>query len=301
MGEDGRPAAEWRVAYGFVPFVAIQHYNVGLPWGWSEMHPGQSRFREVDDLASKLHDQIRKTVSTAWLFAGVDAPKTTPRTTSRDSSLYQQTSTAGDRPEPGREEVPALYGPVGATAVPLVAPLDIEGVNATIGAQLEELEREYPELQMDIWTASGEASGRALRVARQRAESKVRMRRVGYDQALVRAQQMAVAIGGMRGYEGYSGFGLESYKAGDLDHSISKRPVFASDPADDAEIEMLFYQAANEAVKAGVPLEFYLQEHGWDKAKMKRLEEVLAEREQRETPAPAWNPNPPAGGEFETG
>jgi hypothetical protein len=272
-GQDG---AEWELPYGFVPLVMVRHYDVGLDWGWSEMHAGRVKFQEVDDLASKLHDQVRKMVDAPWLLSGVDKPGSTPTTTSRDSETYQEGSSALKRPYPGREEMPFLYGPVGAEAKELVANLDIAATAGVIGDLLEELERDYPELQMDIWSASAQTSGRALRVARQRAESKVRLRRVNYDDGLVAAQQMAVAIGGWRGYEEFAGFDLDSYGKGLLDHSIDKRAVFAQDPMDDTEIEEAEWRAVNEAVRAGVPLEFYLQEEkGWDEEKIRRLQQAL--------------------------
>ena len=287
-GWDGSPA-QWREEYGFVPLVVVQHYNVGLQWGWSELHAGRGKFAEVDDLASKLSDQIRKIVDAPWLMSGVQAPTTTKRTTSRDSKSYQETDAAGDRPQPGREEIPMVYGPAGAQATPLVAPLDIAGTYAYIQGILEDLERDYPELQADMATASGDASGRALRVARQRAESKVRMRRESYDNALVRAQQMAVAIGGYRGYEGYQGFGLDSYAAGALDHAIGKRPVFAQDPLDDTEIETAFWTTANEAIKAGIPLRLYLRDKGWTEEQMAALDRAIDEEDKRRAAnAPAW-------------
>ena len=48
---------------------------------------------------------------------------------------------------------------------------------------------------------------------------------------------MALAIGGFRGYEGFDGFTLDSYAAGDLDHTIPARPVFGRDPLDDLELQ----------------------------------------------------------------
>lgn len=272
--DDGR-GAEWDVPYGFVPFVMLQHNDVGLDWGWSELHAGRGKFGEADDLASKLSDQVRKSVDSPWLFSGVDKPGSTPRTTSRDNETYQATSSAADRPQPGREEVPALYGPAEAKATPLVAPLDVSATVEYIQSLLEEIERDFPELRADIYTASGDASGRALRVARQQAESKVRMRREGYDQALVRAQQMAVAIGGMRGY--FEGYNLESYEAGALDHSIGKRPVFAQDPMDDIEIEYEFWRAAEQAQKVGVSLPAFLGRQGMTEAQIAEfMEEIEA-------------------------
>lgn len=231
-GWHGQPP-EWEEPYGFIPLVLIQHNNVGLDWGWSEIHALRSKIHEVDDLASKLSDQIRKMVEAPWLFAGVDPPTSTPTTT--ETALTG--SAAVRRPQPGREEMSSLYAPrPEASATPLVANLDIAAVAGYINDILAEIERELPELQKDIWTASGDASGRALRIARQRVETKVRQRRPNYDDALVRAQQMAIAIGGLRGYEGFDDFDLESFDRGDLDHSIGPRPVFANDPLDELEL-----------------------------------------------------------------
>jgi hypothetical protein len=249
-------ASAWEESYGFVPLVLIQHRNVGMGWGWSEFYPALSKIREVDDLASKTSDQVRKTVDGVWLFSGMTAPKTAP-------SLAGAPPTA-DNPEPGRQELKAIYSTApGATAQALVAPLDLVGTMAHIQSILSELERDYPELRSDVATASGDASGRALRVARQRAEAKVMQRRTNYDDALVRAQQMAVAIGGLRGYEAFAGFGLDSYGRGELNHQIGDRPVFAVDPSDQAEADKMFWDTAAVAVKAGMPLGSFLRRSGW--------------------------------------
>ena len=57
------------------------------------------------------------------------------------------------------------------------------------------------------------------------AISKYQEARGNYDTGLVAAQKMAVAIGGMRGYDGYTGFSLMSLEDGSLDHQIEQRPV----------------------------------------------------------------------------
>ena len=262
---DGQPYAwngqreEWEEVYGFIPLVIIQHNNVGLDWGWAEMHPLRSKIHEVDDLSALLHDQIRKSSQAKWLATGIAEPKKEIKPTATASTVY--------RPEPDREEERMYYAKEGARITPFVAPLDIVGVAAEIKAIIEEMERDYPELQMDIWNAGSNESGRALRIARQRTETKAQARRANYDSELVRAQQMAIAIGGYRGYgEEFRGFGLDSYAAGQLDHQIGKRSVFATDPLDDLEIELTFWQAANTAMKAGFPLAIFLARQGWSEA-----------------------------------
>lgn len=234
---DGEPypwngiEASWERPYGFIPMVVIQHNDVGLPWGWSEILPGQSKFREVDDVTSKLDDQIRKLVDSPWLMSGVSKPTDSP--TVSETSL---TSTAAlNRPQPGREEVPIFYGPEGASATPLVADLEIEEVSNHISTIIKEIERDYPELRLTSLLNEnvGAVSGRALEIARQPSESKVRQRRPNYYNAMIRANQMAVTIAG---FNGYNEFNLDSFGDGRLDHSIGELPIFTSGEFDKQEL-----------------------------------------------------------------
>jgi hypothetical protein len=255
---DGKP--QWSEPYGFVPMVLIKHRNVGMDFGWSEMHPGMPDFREVDDQASLLNDQIRKIVNAGWLFSGVTPPKTDPKPGKTD----EMTSVQAGNPEGDRQNTPALYGNAGASATPLVAPMQIADVLSGIEKIIAKIERDYPELSEDIDNASGDVSGRALRINRQPVITKVKERRPNYDNALIRAQQMAVAIGGYRGYEGFKGYDLDSYAAGKLDHSIDpNRPVYEKDPLDDLEVETELWTSAKAAKDAGVPLLVFLRRQGW--------------------------------------
>ena len=254
VDRSGTARAAWQEPYGFIPLVVIQHNNVGLEWGWSELHPIRAKCQEADDLASMISDQVRKHVQPIWLMKGMKQVSLT--TSGADATT--------DIPAPGREELNALWNlPTDAKAEAMIADLDFEQALAHLSSILAEIERDVPELSPDINTASGDASGRALRVARQPVTVKVQQRRANYDDALVRAHQMAIAIGGWRGYEGYRGFGLDSYAAGALDHHIADRPVFDEDPLDEIEVRAAFWKAAGEAGKAGVSLEAFLRDAGW--------------------------------------
>jgi hypothetical protein len=248
--------AEWAEPYGFIPMVVIKHNDVGLEWGWSEFHSAHPKFREVDDIASKLSDQIRKMVDSAWLMSGVNKP-------AREKAKAESTDATISNPEPGREEIPVFYGPLGASATPLIAPLDISATTNYLASLLKILEQDYPELSSDIHNVQGDISGRALRINQMPVENKVKERRPNYDDALVRIHQMAVAIGGFRGYVGFDGFDLDSYGAGMLDHQIADRPVFSKDPLDDLETEEKFWTVTKAALDNGIPITFHLEEHGW--------------------------------------
>ena len=56
---------------------------------------------------------------------------------------------------------------------------------------MTEIEKDYRELHLDENLAIQTGSSRAIRVARQKTEAKVIQRRPGYDDALVRADQIA--------------------------------------------------------------------------------------------------------------
>lgn len=253
---DGFDVSEWDVPYGFVPMVIWQHMDGGNEWGWSELHAMRAKVAEVDDLASKLHDQIRKTVDAPWLFTGSKKPEAV--------SSSGQTPTA-NRPAPGRDEVKALYGGLDGDVKAIVADLDLPAVSAEIQSMLQEIERDYPELQLDLHREMADTTGKALRTARAGSEDKMIERRPAYDDSLVRAQQMAIAIAGWRKYgDEFTGFDLNSYGAGALDHSIGDRPVFRPDPQDEIDLELAEWQAAKAAVDAGVPLPVYLKSRGWD-------------------------------------
>lgn len=257
--------AEWAEPYGFTPLILIKHNDVGTDWGWSEFHSAQSKFREVDDIASKLSDQIRKMVDAPWLLVNVSQPR-------KDERQRKAMSEADAyNPEPGREEIPVYYGTTGADAKPLVANLDITASLDHIKRICENLEQDHPELSVNIQNVSGSISGRALRANQEPAKNKVQQRRPNYDNALVRAHQMALAIGGFRGYDGYSGFDLESYAKGQLDHMIGEREVFSKDPLDDLEYEVAFWKTVKEAKANGIPIEMILRDHGWSEDRIKTV------------------------------
>jgi hypothetical protein len=258
-------ASEWSEPYGFVPMVHIQHNDVGLEWGWSEIHPSRSKIHELDDLASLLSDQLRKSVNAKWFFTGVKASSPTQTMTTTETTA---------RPEPGREEEPALYvSDPQAKAFPLVAPVNVEGMIMHIQELLKDLERDYPELKFDVLRATGEISGRALRIARQPVETKVEQRRANYDDGLKRAIQMAVSIGGLRNQ--FAGFNLDSYESGGLDFNFGRRDVFVVDLLEKYEEDKAFWETVAIAKNAGVPLLAYLESVGWDEEKLKKLRESI--------------------------
>lgn len=277
---DGVSAA-WAEPYGFVPLVVVKHAGVS-EWGESEIEGNEAKIREADDMASLLHDYIRKAVNAPMLLAGVNAPEDNSTPTAKNRNTSDRNTAAGTTPNL-REEVPLFYGPTGANAIPLIAPLDLVGAGARIDKLIEELESDNPELKIDKLRVSGGLTGRALELAREPAEQKGVRLRGNYDNGLVRAHQMALAIGGWRGYDGYQGFDLDSYARGVLDHSIGPRAIFSGSEMDKLEIREKFWQIVTNA-GPNVGNATVLRDLGWSDSK---IEEELGTAPPAATPPTA--------------
>lgn len=257
-------AAEWTENYGFVPLVVVKHIDVGLDWGWAEILPGLSKLREADDQWSVIDDHIRVKHKAPWLF-NFSKPTSTPTSTTANPT--------SETPQPGREDINALYiKQDSAKGQALVADLQIEHALANLDKIISQLEKDYPEIRDELFKVGGaDASGRALRILREPVELKATERRAVYDNAIVRAHQMAISIGAQKGYAGFEAFSAESFNAGALNHNIAQRPVFRVDPLEKIEQETAFWKAAQEAEKAHVAVEVWLELQGWDADKIGKV------------------------------
>lgn len=269
---DGNPP-EWVIPYPFIPFVHIMHDDIGDAWGWSELFPHMSKFREVDDQASKLGDQIRKMVDAPWLITGV-----------RGGSK----GGVGDLTVEGRDSTTPLSGALGKTEAPLLlannpdtkasplvtTDLDLMGVLENIREITAEIEKSYPELRVALGRrlGSGDISGRALLLAQQEAVDKVEERRTGYDEKMVRVHRMAAAVGGHEEIPGYEGFKLEDFNKEATFHRIeARRPVFRPHPTEAAQEERDLWINAALAQRAGVSLEIFLRDRGWEESRIQQI------------------------------
>ncbi len=275
---DGEPfawdgeEATYEVKIPFVPLVLAQHESIERSWGVNCFHSMLSRSLEVDDLASGLSDQIRKAIRAPHLMAGMRKPGSPAAGGDADPTLNirrrpvttdefgRECDTSSDR-----DEMDFLYTPNAlARAQSLVFNLDVAGVKDYILALVEDIEKNCHELLADVDTASGDASGRAVREARKRATGEIQQVRANYDPPLVRMQRMMLAVGGERGYRDFDrsamNFGL--YFDDGIEHEIGRRAVFEIDPADALDEQGQFWANANSAMAAGYPLEMFLADAG---------------------------------------
>lgn len=224
---DGNPSTNgenwWVTDWGFCGLVLTKHIDIGLDFGYCEFHAQSGKINEQNDQASLLNDQIRKSVNAKWGVTGAKPTGTIRKTA---------TTPTADRPEPEREEENIIYLGEGAV-VPMVAPVDVAQVLTNIQAIQAEIENDLPELKQEVWAGGSGPSDSTILAARGRVEGKVQKRRNAYDTGYIRAMQMAITVGALAGYEGFTVYNGESYANGELDFSISERPAFPPQPSEE--------------------------------------------------------------------
>ncbi len=290
--KDGQPygwygaPAEWSMPYPGVPLFHVEHICSGLGWGFSEVNAALAKTRETDDIGSKTNDQIRKTVEAIWFLSGV---------TRGENAVDLRDDRKRSATDPGsnadRERSVFLYAKdPSARAQAMVADLPIQDVTDHLRLMLEQMEADYPEIRYDNLQLSGSASGNTLREARKPADKKIRIRRQAYDHTLSQAMALSIAIGSENGYEGFSGISYSDILSGDQQFSIGDRPVYEWGEYEELEEESLFWATAKVAVDCGIPIEMFLERHGWDPQAVARVKQNSDNRELARQRASARNP-----------
>ena len=222
----------WPNPYGFVPLITSQSLDFGERWGGTSFHASTEKIEEANDLASILHDQIRKAVTAPWFMPGLTSL----------SQLKEETASAGDdeaSAEVERSSVPVILAPKEARAEPLVAPINIADSLKTLDRLLEEIEDEIPQLSLNRMRKQGEnLTYPGVVTAYDDAISRIQEFRSNMDGGLLRALQMAISIGAYHRFEGFRPFSLDSYRQGLLDFQIAERPVIRDSLSKRDQIEL---------------------------------------------------------------
>jgi hypothetical protein len=294
---------DWTEEYGFVPVFKVQHNDVGIGWGFAAVFPALSLVYEIDDLMSKLNDQIRKVVSNPRMLTGTSPPGTTAADGAiADDALsgsitYATAADYREDPEAARGDLDILYNPNDKADVKsFLGDLDIAAASEHIQYIRKAIERKLPELADDRGTSAGDASGRALLVYRQAKEILVRACRANYFAGLVRAQMAAIHIGAAKEYPGFEDFDEGSYDRGELDHRIGDGPVFQATDADKLALALSKAQALKTMIEGGMPFVQALKELGYpdeqidEIMRLKAVDEAKATRQRRASQAALFGP-----------
>ncbi len=238
----------------FVPVVWQPFRNIGDERGTGAFTLAIDKIDEANRQATRLHQMLYRYNKALWVASAnaMDAqgrPLPAPK-------LGSSPNDALDLDDDTILRLPGL-----TTLQGLVPPINYQDALAVLNAQLEEIQRDLPELAYyDLRGA--DVSGKAVALLLGDAVDRLLEVRGNAEAALVRADQMALTVG--QALNIFTGLG--DYAAGDLDHSFAPRPVLELD----AEIVATW-------VQAGMPLVTVLRDIvGWS---AERIAQLLADKD----------------------
>lgn len=244
--------------YGIVPISQVQDSNIGFKSGACCFYDGRDTINELNDAASLLSDGIRKAVRTNYVATGV------------------ATSDTIDLSQDVRDKVSVIkLSNKDAKFEALVTQLDIAGALENTRAIYNELEAKYPELSLHRMREGQTPSGVAVHMLWGDAGDRLEEAAGNYDDALARAQAMAIAMGAAHGYKDYKGFNVADYEKGNLTHTIKNRSMFNEQLDKQSRINTL-------ALVASQPTEIQrlmLQEMDVDE---ETIDKIVAQTEEQE-------------------
>lgn len=256
----GEMLSSWDNDYGFVPIAHVMHRDAGMLYGANAYYNTLHKINELNDIASINNDAMRKQANMPLVFINAQLGTTDLGSDSSNNTL--------DRTDLPKKDTLKGINLVGENADVRALPpaLDIVGTLQAIDSGLRELERDLPELALHRIREGGNLTAPGVRSAYDDGISRIKESRGNYDTGLIEAQRMALAIGGMRGYEGYQGFSLASLDNGDVNHQIATRPVI-NETLSNAEMVQLTLQA----IQTNAPAPIY-KKLGWADSDIEAIE-----------------------------
>lgn len=247
---DGRPfdygnGAVVENILGFCPAVWARHRNIGYDDGAPAIYGSMGPIRELNSLASHLHDRIHLDANApVMLWGGGDVAPLVAANRKRGATEDEPDQTAD------RESLAIMTSlETQGRADSLASKLDWAAIFAYQDKCYGEIERKHPELT--FWSelrGMSQVTGPAASRLMGDVAGKVIAAQAGYDQQTIKLFQMALANAGMRANNGDWGeldrqrskflpFDLASYVKGELDFDITPRPLIPPTEAERIQAE----------------------------------------------------------------
>ena len=177
---DHGPASVYANRLGVVPYVLIQHQSTGGAFGLNAFYRAREPIDRLNAMLTHLDTQIIDHVKVDW-FIAADGPPPTKFALDGRSVIYVDTSRSVSGQAP--------------TITPMVAPLSLADAISKTRLQIELIEDGLPELKATAGRFLSGQSGETIAQLRAPAEARLALARANYDDALVRASQIAVSWG----------------------------------------------------------------------------------------------------------
>jgi hypothetical protein len=228
------PLSTWGI--DFIPFVHIKFRDIGDLYGMGCFSHCLDKIDEVNRMATRMHVLMFRHNKPYWAVSanandseGKPLPppsfKTSPEDLD-DNALMRL---------PGTSKLDAL-----------IPDLDYNSYSLVVDKQLEEIEKDLPELAYYRLREQGELSGKAVRLLLGDALSRIKEARTNFEAGLIKSEIMVLTIGQRLGI--WSGLG--EYDNGDLDHEYKERELLAVSIDEKAETMKKLVDAGISTVQA---------------------------------------------------
>ena len=258
------PLSTWGI--DFIPFVHTKHIDIGHEYGIGAYQLQLEKMDELNIQATQLHKIMFRHNNVTW-------------------ALQANMSDSTGRPLPaprigagGDDSTVELSGetiiklPGFSTLVPMVPTLDYSAYLDAVGAQVDELSEDLPEMLYYKIKQMSDMSGVAIRSVMTPAIKRADEARGNYESGLIRAQKMALTIGkNLRLWEKDPG----NYEAGDFEHTFEKRPIMPMSHTEKMEV-------IKSSVDSGIPLVTAVRRAGWSEEEIEQLQTDLDEAKESE-------------------
>lgn len=214
---DGTPLLDWYAPYPAVPMKHAMFEPTEEGWGANAFYASQSKLDQVNSVASQLNQSIRRVIEPILLAKNVNV--------ATDSSGQKRLEFSSQRDESTGVSTLFVNG-VDVDITPLTIPLDIGQATAHIQNMLLEIERDMPVLALQRIREQSSLTAPGVRSGYSDAIGRIESARMNLDTPLAQALQLAVTIGGVRGYSGFEAFSADSYDNGDMELRVKERAVF---------------------------------------------------------------------------
>jgi hypothetical protein len=286
--------AEWENPYGFVPMVWLMHRDIGGAHGAPAFDGSFNKIARLMALASHIHDQVHKAIGAPivlWTEGEFKARTLQPLSGGAVNQKRKDDASLVLDPE----SILILRGPQGGNAQSLLGNLQLGQALKVMESLQAEISSDQPVLRMyEQLRTMSQVTGPAASRLMGDAATYVYEASALADQAMISLLRMAVSIAGWRlsrhqdGWttpttqqQKFQGYDLKSYEKGDLDFSITQRPIFPITQFERAQTAVQFYTAALNAKNAGLPMDVVMTKLGWSADDITRLNAHIAEEERK--------------------
>jgi hypothetical protein len=209
---------------GVTPYVLLQHGYTGDVWGFNAFYRARQPLDRLNALLSHIDVQIHRHVRAKWAIFASGGPPSEIDLGDLSVAFFDTRNSATP---------PVMQ--------PMVAPLALADATDQAKLQIELVEDMLPELKALAGKYLSGQSGETITELRKPAEDAILLARSNYEDALMKAQQIALSAGVRIGLWNLgTGTGTweaaeRAYQGGYEDHTFIARPAFRGDAAPQTE------------------------------------------------------------------